>query len=148
MERVGGSEREPCVVRNRRGGVGPYDPAPAGRAAPRDRSRAGHPPRCSVSVASPRLTMTSSNYRVCRAQANQLKPNTKRAPARTSKQAKHNFSPSPSFLTLAILDPPLDPPLNPHTPSPVFARVRQRSCRQLLPNTPGPGPSGWLAAGS
>jgi hypothetical protein len=29
-----------------------------------------------------------------------------------------------------------------------FARVRQRSCRQLLPNTPGPGPSGWLAVGS
>jgi hypothetical protein len=56
-----------------------------------------------------------SNYRVCKHKANKspLKPNTKQAPARTSKQtnkrgqATHNFShlrpPSPSFLSLSIL---------------------------------------------
>jgi hypothetical protein len=74
-----------------------------------------------------------------------LKPNTKQAPARTSKaqlnkQARTSKAqlrpPSPSsFLhlhhpsSLSILVPPL----NLHAPPPVFARVRQRSCRQLLP---------------
>jgi hypothetical protein len=63
---VGGSEREPCVVRNRRGGVSrtlmfvhrPGERPPEAR----DRRRAGHQPRCSVSVASPRLTVTCSSY--------------------------------------------------------------------------------------
>jgi hypothetical protein len=69
-----------------------------------------------------------------------LKPNKKQAPARTTKaqlnkQARTSRAqlrpPSPtSFLPLSILVPPLD--LHP-PPSLVFARVRQRSCRQLLP---------------
>jgi hypothetical protein len=52
---------------------------------------AGHPPRCSVSGAGPRLTVTSSNYRICKTQANKcpLKPNTKQAPARTSRQTNN-----------------------------------------------------------
>jgi hypothetical protein len=62
MERVGGSEREPCVVRNRRGGAGralmflrrPGERPPGAK----DRRRAGHQPRCSVAVASPRITVT------------------------------------------------------------------------------------------
>jgi hypothetical protein len=108
MERVGGSEREPCVVRNRRerrGRALKFLRRPGERSQPRP----AKPPRCSVSVASPRPTVTSSNYRICKTQANKcpLEPNTKQAPARTSKQtnkrgqAKHNFShlrpPSPSF---------------------------------------------------
>jgi hypothetical protein len=64
------------------------------------------------------LVDVPSNYCVCKHQANKspLEPNTKRAPARTSKQAKHSFSPSPSFISILV------PPLDPHTPSSVFAR--------------------------
>jgi hypothetical protein len=49
--------------------------------------------------------------------------------ARTSKAQLRPPSPSSSLPSISILVPPL----NPHTPPLEFARVRQRSCRQLLP---------------
>jgi hypothetical protein len=64
-----------------------------------------------------------------------LKPNTsKQAPARTSKaqlnkQARTSKAQLRPHPRSSILVPPLDL----HPPPPVFARVRQRSCRQLLP---------------
>jgi hypothetical protein len=57
-----GAKRETCVVRNRRSGAGRPLSSCAGRTSGAnlgvDPTAAGHPPRCSVSVASPRLTVT------------------------------------------------------------------------------------------
>lgn len=78
MERVGGGEARTVCGEEQKGGRRGRtlkflhrpgrrsQPAAGGRASGANPPpAAGHPPRCSVSVASPRLTVTSSNYRAC-----------------------------------------------------------------------------------
>jgi hypothetical protein len=94
------------------------------------------------------LLSLPSNYRVCDPSQKvpieaKYKTSAGAGKQRATKQTSADKqSSTPSSISILV------PPLNPHTPPLEFARVPQRSCQQLLPNTPGPGPRGWLAGGS